>query len=85
MIFAEHYDEHREFWIKELTLLLDTCRKQELLLPEIDAPAFANQLLVTLLDLRLNGTSREEVSLFCRTILRGAATRQGIELIDRRP
>lgn len=85
VIFAEHYDEHREFWIKELTLLLDTCRKQELLLPEIDAPAFANQLLVTLLDLRLNGTSREEVSLFCRTILRGAATRQGIELIDRRP
>lgn len=56
VIFAEHYDEHREFWIKELTLLLDTCRKQELLLPEIDAPAFANQLLVTLLDLRLNGT-----------------------------
>lgn len=85
VIFAEHYDEHREFWIKELTLLLDTCRKQELLLPGIDAPAFANQLLVTLLDLRLNGTSREEVSLFCRTILRGAATRQGIELIDRRP
>lgn len=85
VIFAEHYDEHREFWIKELTLLLDTCRKQELLLPEIDAPAFANQLLATLLDLRLNGTSREEVSLFCRTILRGAATRQGIELIDRRP
>lgn len=85
VIFAEHYDEHREFWIKELTLLLDTCRKQELFLPEIDAPAFANQLLVTLLDLRLNGTSREEVSLFCRTILRGAATRQGIELIDRRP
>lgn len=84
VIFAEHYDEHREFWIKELTLLLDTCRKQELLLPEIDAPAFANQLLVTLLDLRLNGTSREEVSLFCRTILRGAATRQGIERIDRR-
>ncbi len=85
VIFAEHYDEHREFWIKELTLLLDTCRKQELLLPEIDAPAFANQLLATLLDLRLNGTSREEVSLFCRTILRGAATRQGIERIDRRP
>lgn len=67
------------------SFLTDLRRKQELLLPEIDAPAFANQLLVTLLDLRLNGTSREEVSLFCRTILRGAATRQGIELIDRRP
>ena len=84
VIFAEHYDEHREFWHKELSLLLDSCRKQELLLPEIDAAAFTEQLLGSLLDLRLNGTSREELSLFCRTILRGAATRQGIELIDRR-
>ena len=84
VIFAEHYDEHREFWHKELSLLLDSCRKQELLLPEIDAAAFTEQLTGSLLDLRLNGTSREELSLFCRTILRGAATRQGIELIDRR-
>lgn len=83
--FAGHYDEQREFWHKELSLLLDTCRKQELLLPEIDASAFADQLMGSLLDLRLNGTSREELSLFSRTILRGAATRQGIELIDRRP
>lgn len=85
VIFAEHYDEHWGFWHKELTMLLDMCRKQELLLPEIDAAAFAEQLMGTLLDLRLNGTSREELSLFGRTILRGAATRQGIELIDRRP
>ena len=85
VIFAEHYDEHRGFWHKELTMLLDMCRKHELLLPEIDAAAFAEQLMGTLLDLRLNGTSREELSLFGRTILRGAATRQGIELIDRRP
>ena len=84
VIFAEHYDEHREFWHKELSLLLDSCRKQELLLPKIDAAAFTEQLMGSLLDLRLNGTSREELSLFCRTILRGAATRQGIELIDRR-
>lgn len=85
VIFAEHYDEQREFWHKELVLHLDNCRKQELLLPEIDATAFADQLIGALFDLRLNGASQEEVSLFCRTILRGAATRQGIELIDRRP
>lgn len=84
VVFAEHYDEHRGFWHKELTLLLDSCLKQELLLPEIDVAAFAEQLMGTLLDLRLNGTSREELSLFGRTILRGAATRKGIELIDRR-
>lgn len=82
--FAEHYDEHREFWRKELTDYLETCRKEELLLPEIDAPAFAEQLMSTLLDLRLNGTVREELNLFCRTILRGAATRKSIELIDRK-
>ena len=85
VIFAEHYDEQREFWHKELVLHLDNCRKQELLLPEIDATAFADQLIGALFDLRLNGASQQEVSLFCRTILRGAATRQGIELIDRRP
>ena len=38
----------------------------------------------TMTDLRLNGTIREELCLFCRTILRGAATRKGIELIDRK-
>ena len=67
IIFAEHYEEHREFW------------------REIDAPAFAEQLMNTILDLRLNGTVREELRLFCRTILRGAGTRKGIELIDRKP
>lgn len=81
--FAEHYDEHRGFWRRELTDYLETCREEELLLPEIDAPAFAEQLMSTMLDLRLNGTHREELRLFCRTILRGAATRKGIELIDR--
>ena len=80
--FAEHYDEHRSIWRREPSLLLEACRKQELPLPELDAGAFAEQLRGTWLDLRLNGTSREELSLFGRTILRGAATRQGIELID---
>ena len=85
IIFAEHYDEHREFWRRELTDYLETCREEQLLLPEIDAPAFAEQLMSTILDLRLTGTVREALRLFCRTILRGAATRKGIELIDRKP
>ena len=85
IIFAEHYDEHREFWRRELTDYLETCRQEQLLLPEIDAPAFAEQLMSTILDLRLNGTVREDLRLFCRTILRGAGTRKGIELIDRKP
>ncbi len=84
VIFAEHYDEHREFWHRELANDLDRCRKEELLLQEIDADSFADKLMSTLLELRLSNTSREEMCLFCKTILRGAATRQGIELIDRK-
>ena len=84
VVYAEHYDEHREFWLREITRCLEASRDEELLLPEIDAPAFADRLMNTLYELRLRGTVREELYLFCRTILRGAATRKGIELIDRR-
>ena len=84
VVYAEHYDEHREFWLREITRCLEASRDEELLLPEIDAPAFADRLMNTLYELRLTGTVREELYLFCRTILRGAATRKGIELIDRR-
>lgn len=80
--FAEHYLEHREFWVEELTQMFDACRKAELLLTEIDAASFADQLINTLFELRLGQTTREELYLFSRTILRGAATRQGIELLD---
>ncbi len=84
VVYAEHYDEHREFWLREITRCLEASRDEELLPPEIDAPAFADRLKNTLFELRLRGTGREELYLFCRTILRGAATRKGIELIDRR-
>ena len=55
------------------------------LLSEIDTAALAEQLMSTLFELRLNRTTREELYLLCRTILRGAATQQGIDLIDRKP
>ena len=76
VLFAEQYDEHREFWRKE---------GGGLLLSEIDTAALAEQLMSTLFELRLNRTTREELYLLCRTILRGAATQQGIDLIDRKP
>lgn len=56
-----------------------------MLLSEIDTAALAEQLMSTLFELRLNRTTREELYLLCRTILRGAATQQGIDLIDRKP
>lgn len=85
VLFAEQYDEHREFWRKELSLNLEECRGEGLLLSEIDTAALAEQLMSTLFELRLNRTTREELYLLCRTILRGAATQQGIDLIDRKP
>lgn len=84
VIFAEQYDCHREFWHRELTCNLEFCRREELLLQEIDAASFADKLMSTLLELRLVNTTHEELHLFCRTMLRGAATRRGIELIDQK-
>ena len=50
---------------------------------EMDAAALTQQLLSSLLELRLNHATREELYLLCRTILRGAATKQGIDYLDR--
>ena len=66
--YAEHFDEHREFWRNELA--------------EIDADSFADRILETIFEMRINNATREESYLFCRTILRGAATREGVERID---
>ena len=85
IINADHFDEHREFWRKELSLNLEECRGGGLLLSEIDTAALAEQLMSTLFELRLIRTTREELYLLCRSILRGAATQQGIDLIDRKP
>lgn len=83
VIFAQQYDNHREFMHAELTQSIELCCREELILGEIDASSFVDKLMNTLLELRLMNTSREELYLFCRTILRGAATRRGIEMIDR--
>ena len=81
---SDLFDEHREFWRRELAHHLEASKEEGLLLPEIEAAGFADRILETILELRLNNATREEVYLFCRTILRGAATRQGIELIDKK-
>ena len=80
--YAEHFDEHREFWRNELAAHLRGSREEKLLLPEIDAESFADRILETIFEMRINNATREESYLFCRTILRGAATREGVERID---
>ena len=80
--YAEHFDEHREFWRGELTAHLNGSREEKLLLPEIDAESFADRILETIFEIRLSQHNDEASYLFCRTILRGAATREGVERID---
>lgn len=82
-VFAEQAAEYRSFWHDELASLLEICRKDGFLLPDVDISLMAKRLIVTLLELRLNGISREELHLFCRYLLRGAATHGGVEAIDR--
>lgn len=84
VIYAEHFDGHRQFWRNELAYHLDGSREERLLLSEIEPMSFADRILDTILELRLNNATREEVYLFCRTILRGAATQAGIDRIDRK-
>lgn len=84
IVFADRYDEHRRFWSAELTRYLESARSEGDLLPEIDVRALADHILGALLELRLNHAFHEELQLFCRTMVRGAATRQGIESIDSR-
>lgn len=84
IIFAEQFDEHREFWITELQACLALCRDEGCLLPEIETRTLAERILEILFEMRLKGAAREELLLFCRTLLRGAATQQGIELLNRK-
>lgn len=81
-VFADQFAEHRMFWSRELTQVLEQCRQTQLMLPEIDSALFADCILSTLFELRLSRISRKETQLFSRTLMRGAATRQGIEQID---
>lgn len=81
--FAEHYDEYRTFWHVQLTELLERSKQEGYLLPEIHAHLFADRIMTTLYELRMNQATHEELYMFCRTMLRGSATRQGIEWIDR--
>ena len=74
--YAEHFDEHREFWRNELAAHLRGSREEKLLLPEIDAESFADRILETIFEMRINNATREE------SYLRGAASREGVERID---
>lgn len=83
IIFADHFEEHLDFWRNELAQYLECCRREGYLLEEMDATSLAEQVLNTIFELRLNqATSQDALRMFSRTLIRGAATKKGIELID---
>ena len=42
IIYADHFDEHREFWRRELAHHLEASKEEGLLLPEIEGASFAD-------------------------------------------
>lgn len=80
--FLELFENHMAFCHGELTRILNACQQTGFLLSEIVAKNLSDLILDTLLDLRINQATYEEAILFCRTMLRGIATKTGIEQID---
>ncbi len=80
--FANQYEKHQNFWKQLLAQRFEHCLQTEEILAEVDPENFAEKLMKTLYELRLGTSSREELYLFCRTLLRGAATQKGIDRID---
>lgn len=80
--FARHYDASRALWHSQLAAQFGRCIVEGFLLEEIHAEVFADRIMTTLFELRMKQAHPEELHSFCRMILRGAATRRGIEWID---
>lgn len=80
--FAEPFAEHRDFWSRELEAALSACCSERLLLPEVDVPGLVRRTMDLLYEMRLSGMNREELGRFSRTLLRGVASQQGVEIMD---
>lgn len=80
--FARHYDASRSLWHAQLAAQIARCKTEGFLLEEIHAEVFADRIMTTLFELRMKQSRPDELHQFCRVILRGAATRPGIEWID---
>lgn len=82
--FADHYEEQRVFWRDTFVRLSEEALQKGYLLTGVPVARFAEHIMNALLDLRQQNASPEELHFFGRTMLRGIATRPGIERIDNR-
>lgn len=81
--FSENYDQHRDFWSKELTGALIRSQEDKYLnAGRQEASLFINRMMSILLGLRLASAPHDELQDFCRILIRGSATVKGIEHID---
>lgn len=81
--FTEAYNNDSRFWREEIGSAVQSAIDSDNLLADVNPTALTDRLLSSLFESRLRGVSRREQQQFCRAILRGCATRQGIERIDR--
>lgn len=82
-LLIAHFEESRSFWQAEMSRVLADCKQEGLLLPDIDPVCLADQILNTFFELRIRRLScREQDLIFARTILRGAASVRGLQLLD---
>ena len=76
------YEKNRRFWLDSFTEVLEHCIADNSVLPDVDCPLFAKQLMNMLLNLYLEGGTRQEMDAFGWAFLRGIATHRGIEWLD---
>lgn len=80
--FTEAYNTDRNFWREQIGSVVQEAIDKECLLTDVNPSALTDRLLSSLFESRLRGIARREQQQFCRAMLRGCATRQGIERID---
>ena len=80
--YADSYEKNRRFWLDSFTEVLEHCIADNSVLPDVDCPLFAKQLMNMLLNLYLEGGTRQEMDAFGWAFLRGIATHRGIEWLD---
>ena len=81
--FTVAYNTDRSFWREEIGSAIQRGIDTGRLLEDITPATLTDRLLSSLFESRLRGSPRREQQQFCRAMLRGCATRQGIEEIDR--
>lgn len=80
--YAEKYQENKLFWQTQFDRILQEGQREGYVLADTNTNHFANWMMVSMLESRLDGLVRNEQEEFCRIALRGISTRKGIEWID---